>query len=150
MAQASSNANTNVGMMGSTFQKVAPVAGALGYSVEDMSLGIGLMANASIKAEVAGTSLKTALANMASPTDKQAAAMQKYGISLTRADGTMKSFGEVVENLRSSLGDLNETEQVAAATTIFGKESFAGMLMQKSSSTKAGNWNGWQSTAGKG
>lgn len=128
LAQASSNANTNVGMMGSTFQKVAPVAGALGYSVEDMSLGIGLMANASIKAEVAGTSLKTALANMASPTDKQAAAMQKYGISLTRADGTMKSFGEVVENLRSSLGDLNETEQVAAATTIFGKESFAGML----------------------
>lgn len=128
LAQASSNANANVGMMGSTFQKVAPVAGALGYSVEDMSLGIGLMANASIKAEVAGTSLKTALANMASPTDKQAAAMQKYGISLTRADGTMKSFGEVVENLRSSLGDLNETEQVAAATTIFGKESFAGML----------------------
>lgn len=128
LAQASSNANTNVGMMGSTFQKVAPVAGALGYSVEDMSLGIGLMANASIKAEVAGTSLKTALANMASPTDKQAAAMQKYGISLTHADGTMKSFGEVVENLRSSLGDLNETEQMAAATTIFGKESFTGML----------------------
>lgn len=128
LAQASSNANTNVSMMGSTFQKVAPVAGALGYSVEDMSLGIGLMANASIKAEVAGTSLKTALANMAKPTDAQAAAMQKYGISLTNADGSMKSFGDVVKNLRSSLGGLSEAEQVAAATTIFGKESFAGML----------------------
>ena len=57
-------------MMGATFQKVAPVAGALGYSVEDMSLGIGLMANASIKAEVAGTSLKTALANMQSQQSK--------------------------------------------------------------------------------
>lgn len=128
LAQASSNANTNVGMMGATFQKVAPVAGALGYSVEDMSLGIGLMANASIKAEVAGTSLKTALANMAKPTDAQAAAMEKYGISLTNADGSMKSFGDVVKNLRSSLGGLSEAEQVAAATTIFGKESFAGML----------------------
>lgn len=128
LAQASSNANTNVGMMGATFQKVAPVAGALGYSVEDMSLGIGLMANASIKAEVAGTSLKTAIANMASPTDKQAAAMKKYGISLTRADGSMKSFGEVIENMRGSLGNLNEVEQTSAATTIFGKESFAGML----------------------
>lgn len=128
LAQASSNANTNVSMMGSTFQKVAPVAGALGYSVEDMSLGIGLMANASIKAEVAGTSLKTALANMAKPTDAQAAAMKKYGISLTNADGSMKSFGDVVKNLRSSLGGLSEAEQVAAATTIFGKESFAGML----------------------
>ncbi len=128
LAQASSNANTNVSMMGSTFQKVAPVAGALGYSVEDMSLGIGLMANASIKADVAGTSLKTALANMAKPTKQQATYMNKYRISLTQADGTMKTFGEVVENLRSSLGGLGEQEQIAAATAIFGKESFAGML----------------------
>lgn len=128
LAQASSNANTNVGMMGATFQKVAPVAGALGYSVEDMSLGIGLMANASIKAEVAGTSLKTALANMAKPTAQMQKYMTKYGISLTNADGSMKSFREVVDNLRSSLGGLSESEQVAAATAIFGKESFAGML----------------------
>lgn len=128
LAQASSNANTDVNMMGSTFQKVAPVAGALGYSVEDMSLAIGLMANASIKAETAGTSLKTALANMANPTDAQAAAMKQYGISIMNADGTMKTFGDVVNNLRSSLGGLSESEQVAAASTIFGKESFAGML----------------------
>lgn len=128
LAQASSNANTNVSMMGSTFQKVAPVAGALGYSVEDMSLGIGLMANASIKAEVAGTSLKTALANMANPTKQMQAYMDKYGISLTNADGSMKTFRGVIDNLRSSLGGLSESEQVAAATAIFGKESFAGML----------------------
>lgn len=128
LAQASSNANTNVSMMGSTFQKVAPVAGALGYSVEDMSLGIGLMANASIKAEVAGTSLKTALANMAKPTKQMQVYMDKYGISLTNADGSMKTFRGVIDNLRSSLGGLSESEQVAAATAIFGKESFAGML----------------------
>lgn len=128
LAQASSNANTNVGMMGATFQKVAPVAGALGYSVEDMSLAIGLMANASIKADVAGTSLKTSLANMAKPTKQMKTYMDRYGISLTRSDGSMKTFREVVDNLRSSLGGLSEAEQVAAATAIFGKESFAGML----------------------
>lgn len=128
LAQASSNANTNVGMMGATFQKVAPVAGALGYSVEDMSLAIGLMANASIKADVAGTSLKTSLANMAKPTKQMKAYMDRYGISLTRSDGTMKTFREVVDNLRGSLGGLSEDEQVAAETAIFGKESFAGML----------------------
>lgn len=128
LAQASSNANTNVGMMGATFQKVAPVAGALGYSVEDMSLAIGLMANASTKADVAGTSLKTSLANMAKPTKQMKAYMDRYGISLTRSDGTMKTFREVVDNLRGSLGGLSEDEQVAAATAIFGKESFAGML----------------------
>lgn len=128
LAAASSNANTDVAMMGATFQKVAPVAGALGYTVEDMSLAIGLMANASIKAEVAGTSLKTSLANMAKPTKQQKAYMDKYNISLTRTDGTMKTFDEVVTNLRSSLGGLSEQQQVAAATAIFGKESFAGML----------------------
>lgn len=128
LAQASSNANTNVSMMGATFQKVAPVAGALGYSVEDMSLGIGLMANASVKAETAGTSLKTALANMAKPTKQMQAYMDKYGISLTNADGSMKTFREVIDNLRSSLGGLSKTEKTAAATAIFGKESFAGML----------------------
>lgn len=128
LAQASSNANTNVSMMGSTFQKVAPVAGTLGYSVEDMSLGIGLMANASVKAETAGTSLKTALANMAKPTKQMKAYMDKYGISLTNADGSMKTFREVIDNLRSGLGGLSKTEKTAAATAIFGKESFAGML----------------------
>ena len=128
LAQASSNANTNVGMMGATFQKVAPVAGALGYSVEDMSLAIGLMANASIKADVAGTSLKTSLANMAKPTKQMQTYMDRYGISLTRSGGSMKTFREVVDNLRGSLGGLSEAEQVAAATAIFGKESFAGML----------------------
>lgn len=128
LAQASSNANTNVSMMGATFQKVAPVAGTLGYSVEDMSLGIGLMANASVKAETAGTSLKTALANMAKPTKQMQAYMDKYGISLTNADGSMKTFREVIDNLRSSLGGLSKTEKTAAATAIFGKESFAGML----------------------
>ncbi|EOS64580.1 phage tail tape measure protein [Oscillibacter sp. 1-3] len=128
LAQASSNANTNVGMMGATFQKVAPVAGALGYSVEDMSLAIGLMANATVKADVAGTSLKTSLANMAKPTKQMKTYMDRYGISLTRSDGSMKTFRELVDNLRSSLGGLSQDEQVAAATAIFGKESFAGML----------------------
>lgn len=128
LAQASSNANTDVEMMGATFQKVAPVAGTLGYSVEDMSLGIGMMANAGVKAEVAGTSLKSALLNMASPTKAQAAAMKQYGISLTNADGSMKSFQDVIENMRSSLGGLSEQEQAAAASTIFGKEAVAGML----------------------
>lgn len=128
LAQASSNANTNVSMMGESFKYVAPVAGALGYSIEDTSLALGLMANASVKGSMAGTALKTSLANMASPTDNMAAAMEKYGISLTDSEGNMKSLRGVMENLRTSLGGLSETEQTAAASTIFGKEAMAGML----------------------
>lgn len=128
LAKASANANTNVGMLGESFKYVAPVAGAMNYSVEDTSLALGLMANASIKGSMAGTALKTSLANMASPTESMAAAMDKYNISLTKSDGSMKSLGEVITNLRSSLGGLSETEQTAAASTIFGKEAMAGML----------------------
>lgn len=128
LAQASANANTNVSMLGESFKYVAPVAGAMNYSVEDSSLALGLMANASIKGSMAGTALKTSLANMAAPTDSMAAAMDKYGISLTDSEGNMKSLRGVIDNLRGSLGGLSETEQTAAASTIFGKEAMAGML----------------------
>lgn len=128
LAQASANANTNVSMLGESFKYVAPVAGAMNYSVEDTSLALGLMANASIKGSMAGTALKTSLANMAAPTDSMAAAMDKYGISLTDSEGNMKSLRGVIDNLRGSLGGLSETEQTAAASTIFGKEAMSGML----------------------
>ena len=128
LAAASSNANTNVSMMGESFKYVAPIAGAMKYSVEDTSLALGLMANASVKGSMAGTSLKTALANMAAPTDKMATAMKKYGISLTDSNGNMKTLKGVLDNLRSSLGGLSETEKTAAASTIFGKEAMSGML----------------------
>lgn len=128
LAQASANANTNVGMLGESFKYVAPVAGAMNYSIEDTSLALGLMANSSIKGSMAGTALKTSLANMVAPTDSMAIAMNKYGISLADSQGNMKSLGEVITNLRSSLGGLSEDEQTAAASTIFGKEAMAGML----------------------
>lgn len=128
LAQASANANTNVGMLGESFKYIAPVAGAMKYTVEDVSLALGLMANASVKGTMAGTALKTALANMAAPTDKMAKAMDAYGISLTDDKGKMKTFKDVLDNIRGSLGGLAEAEQTAAASTIFGKEAMAGML----------------------
>ena len=128
LAKASASANTNVGMLGESFKYVAPVAGAMKYSVEDTSLALGLMANSSIKGSMAGTALKTSLANMAAPTDSMATAMKEYGISLTDSSGNMKTLKGVMDNLRGSLGGLSETEQTAAASTIFGKEAMSGML----------------------
>ena len=128
LAAASSNANTNVSMLGESFKYVAPIAGAMKYSVEDTSLALGLMANASVKGSMAGTSLKTSLANLASPTNAMAAVMSEYGISLTNADGSMKSLREVIEVLREKMGGLDEATQTAAASTLFGKEAMAGML----------------------
>lgn len=128
LAQVSASANTNVGLLGETFKYVAPLCGTLGYSAEDASIAIGLMANSGIKGSQAGTALKTALANMAAPTKSMAAQMQALGISITNADGTSKNLMDVLLNLREGFSDLSETERTAAASTIFGKEAMSGML----------------------
>ena len=106
LAQASSNANTNVGMMGETFKYVAPVAGALGYSVEDTALAIGLMANSGIKASQAGTALRSMLTRLAKPTEEAELAMEELGISIDDGEGNMKSFKEIMDDLRSGFGEL--------------------------------------------
>lgn len=128
MAAASTNANTNVSLMGESFKYCAATAGAMGYSIEDVSVALGIMANAGIKGSTAGTTLKNVIANMAKPTDAQAAAMKSLGISLTDSSGNMKSFAEVMGNLRSAFSGLTETEKAAYATTLGGKQSMAGLL----------------------
>ncbi|AUM89164.1 phage tail tape measure protein [Clostridium botulinum] len=128
LAAASSNANTNVGMMGATFQYAAPVAGALGYSVQDTAIAIGLMANAGIKADKAGTAIRTGLTNLVKPTDAMATAMDKYGISVEDTNGKMKPFRQVIEELRGKLGNLDKATQANVVSTIFGKEAMSGWL----------------------
>ncbi|EPB8189305.1 phage tail tape measure protein [Clostridium perfringens] len=128
LAAASSNANTNVGMMGETFKYAAPVAGSLGYTAKDTALAIGLMANSGIKASQAGTSLRAGLTNLVNPSKKMAKAMTKYGISLKDAHGHMKPFREVMTDLREKLGKLDKSTQAAVVSTIFGKEAMSGWL----------------------
>lgn len=128
LAAASNSANTNVAMLGESFKYAAPVAGALGYSAEDTAVALGLMANSGIKASQAGTALRTAITNMASPTENMASVMEAYGLSLTDANGDMLSFSQVMEQLRQKLGGLDEASQAAAASQLFGKEAMSGML----------------------
>lgn len=128
LAAASSNSNTNVAMMGETFKYAAPLAGALGYSVEDLAQAIGLMANSGIKGSQAGTALRSVLTRLAKPPKEAAEAMEQYGISMKNSDGTMKSLMEVMENMRDSLQGLPEDEQAAAAAAIGGQEAMSGLL----------------------
>lgn len=129
LAAASSNANTNVAMLGESFKYVAPVAGSLGYSAADTSIALGLMANAGIKAGQAGTSLRGALNALVKPgSDAAAALIDQYGIGLTTAEGKTKSLKEVMDDLRDGMGNLTEAEQAEAAARIFGSEAMSGML----------------------
>ena len=128
LAKASSNANTNVAMMGETFKYVAPVAGALGYSVEDCSVAIGLMANSGIKAGQAGTSLRQMLSRLAKPTDEVQGAMDQLGVSLTDSAGNMKSLDTVMGDLRNGFKGLSKAEQAQLATSLAGQEAMSGLL----------------------
>ena len=128
LAAASSNANTNVAMLGESFKYAAPLFGSLQWSAEDAAIALGLMANAGIKSTQAGTSLRAAISSLAAPTQKVSEAMDKYGISLTDENGEMLSFADVMLMLRDRLGSLSEAEQAAAASTLFGREAMSGML----------------------
>ena len=101
LAAASSNSNTNVAIMGESFKYVAPLAGTLGYSVDDVAVALGLMANAGIKGSMAGTNLRQVLSNLISPTDTQAEAMKQLGISLYDSNGKVKDFSELMGDFRT-------------------------------------------------
>ena len=107
LAASASNANTNVAMMGESFKYVAPVAGSLGYSAEDVSIALGLMANSGIKASMAGTSLRNMFQRMAKPTKESAMAMDRLGLSLYDDEGKMYSFREIMNQLRGSMQEIN-------------------------------------------
>lgn len=128
MAAASSNANTNVEMMGDTFKYVAPLIGALGYNMEDTAVAVGLMANAGIKADKAGTALRSTLSRLSAPPAECANAMEDLGISMTDEQGNMKSLGEVMDDLRSAFDGLSETQQTQYAKQIAGQEAMSGLL----------------------
>ena len=128
LAAASSNANTNVAMMGETFKYVAPVAGALGYSTQDTAIAIGLMANAGIKSSQAGTALRSVLSRLAKPTEEVQGAMDELGLSLTDGSGNMKSFRQVMEDLRRGFSGMTKDQQAAMAATLGGQEAMSGLL----------------------
>ncbi|WP_304584524.1 phage tail tape measure protein, partial [Acutalibacter muris] len=128
LATAATKSNTNVSMLGESFKYAAPLAGTLGYSAQDTAVALGLMANSGIKASQAGTTLRTAISNMISPTKDQAAEMERLDISLTDTNGQMLPMLDMVGNLRGAFSGMSEAERSAAASTIFGKEAMSGML----------------------
>lgn len=128
LAQASSNANTNVGLMGQTFKYVAPVAGALGFSAEDCAVAIGLMANSGIKSSQAGTALRSTFTRLARPTKEVSIAMKKVGVEITNSDGSMKSLNEVMRDMRKGFADLTQEEKASTAAAIAGQEGMSGLL----------------------
>ncbi|HGO2073660.1 phage tail tape measure protein [Staphylococcus aureus] len=128
LAQTSSKANTDVRGLGEAFKYVAPVAGALGYTIEDTSIAIGLMSNAGIKGEKAGTALRTMFTNLSSPTRAMGNEMERLGISITDSNGKMIPMRKLLDQLREKFKHLSKDQQASSTATIFGKEAMSGAL----------------------
>ena len=128
MAMAANATNTDVAKMGDTFKYVAPVAGALGYSIEDTAVAIGLMANNGIKASQAGTSLRSLLTNLTHPVGQAEDAINDLGISITNADGSVKPLSQTLQELRLKFSALSEAERAQYAAMLAGQEGMSGLL----------------------
>lgn len=136
MAAASSNANTNVEMMGETFKYVGAAAGAMGYSIQDIALATGLMANSGIKGSEAGTALRSVITRMAKPTKESSAAMKKLGLSITDSKGRMKSFGTIMKDMRKGMKGMTEDQKASYAAMLGGQEAMSGVLAIANASEK--------------
>ena len=128
LAATSSNANTNVSMMGETFKYCAPIAGALGFSAEDTAEAIGLMTNAGIKSSQAGTALRTIMNNLAGDVKISGKAIGDVTIATTNADGSMRDLSDILADCRSAFGNLTESEKAQAAESLVGKNAMSGFL----------------------
>lgn len=128
LAAASSNANTNVSMMGETFKYCAPVAGALGFSAEDTAEAIGLMANAGIKSSQAGTALRTIMNNLSGDVKICGSAIGEVTVATTNADGSMRDLSDILADCRTAFAGLTESEKAQAAESLVGKNAMSGFL----------------------
>ena len=128
LAAATSKSNTNVSMMGETFKYVAPIAGAMKFSIEDTSLAIGLMANAGIKGSEAGTALRSTLTRLVKPPSDAAKALDAMGIKAANADGSIKPLRQTLLDLRSRFKGMTEEQKAQAAASIAGQEAMSGFL----------------------
>ena len=128
LAAASSNANTNVSMMGETFKYCAPVAGALGYSAEDVAEAIGLMGNAGIKSTQAGTALRTMMTKLQGELKLSGEALGEVTIQTANSDGSMRELSDILADCRTAFSKMSESEAAAAAETLVGKNAMSGFL----------------------
>lgn len=127
-ANACNNSALDVNSLSEAMSVAAPVFSAAGYNVKDAALYMGVMANNGIEADKAANSLKTGMARLISPSKEATTWMDKLGISMTNSDGTMKDTVQVQKELNAAFSTLSESEQIAAASAIFGKNQMAPWL----------------------
>lgn len=128
LTQAANAGTIGINDLGESFKYIAPVAGSMGLSIEDVTTALSAMSMSGIKGSQAGTSLRGVLTRMVKPTDQVAAAMDELGIVLTNSDGTFKSLDQILSEMRGSFSGLTDEQKTYYAATLAGQEGMSGLL----------------------
>lgn len=127
-ARAAADTNAEVGDMGEALKYIAPVANAMGISIEETAAAVGILSDAGIKGSQAGTSMRGALSRLAKPTKAMTDTMSELGLSFYDSQGNMKPLVDQVSMLQNAFKGLTPEQQQNALVTLYGQESLSGML----------------------
>lgn len=139
LARASADTNTSVALLGNSFQACATTAGGMGYSIDDVAVALGIMANNGLKAEMSGTALTTALTRMSGANETANGAMEDLGLTMFNASGQAKPLGQFLGELRDSFAGMTEEQKINNAYMLAGQRGMKGLLAIVNASDE--EWN---------
>lgn len=139
LARASADTNTSVALLGNSFQACATTAGGMGYSIDDVAVALGIMANNGLKAEMSGTALTTALTRMSGANETANGAMEDLGLTMFNTSGQAKPLGQFLGELRDSFAGMTEEQKINNAYMLAGQRGMKGLLAIVNASDE--DWN---------
>ncbi len=120
LALAANLSTTEVAGLGQSLGNVATIAANMGWSLQETSAALALLANNGVKGAQAGTALKSMLMQLMTPTAQARAMLERYGVSLYDATGQTVTASELIERLQQAFAGLSDADRDLAAGTIFG------------------------------
>lgn len=129
LAETAARTNASVSDTGEAMKYIAPIANAMGFSLEEVAASIGLLSDAGIKGSQAGTTLRGAFSRLAKPTEDMLEVMDNLNLSFYDSNGQMKSITSIVGMLKGNMAGLTEAEKQNALVTLFGQEALSGMMV---------------------
>lgn len=128
MATAANATTADVGDFALALTQGGAAAKAAGLSFDQTIVALEALASSGVKGSDAGTSLKAALTQLASPTKRAQATMKDLGLEFFKANGTMKSMPQVAAMLSDKMGGLTKQQRLHAATTLVGTDGMRALL----------------------
>lgn len=124
VANATSAGFTDLGL---AMSYVGPVANSLNMSVEETAAAIGLLSDAGIGGEKAGTALRGALTRLLKPSDQNIAGFEQLGISVDAfKEGTL-TLPDILDKIKTNTQGWTDAQRTSAIALAFGTESQSAM-----------------------